>query len=60
MDRTMIEYEARKILGLDEDKWTIQLTDEELRVLQDIMRSEAQRKAGVFGVLQDKIGIIGS
>lgn len=58
--KEMTEDQAREVLGLDVQKWTIQFDDEELRMLQEIMRAEEARREAVFGNLLDKIESFGS
>lgn len=55
----MSEDQARKILGLDSNKWTLQFEDEQLRMLKEIMRAEAARRAAVFENLLENIESFG-
>ena len=60
MKSEMNEDKAREILGLSAEKWTLQFDDEELRMLQEIMRAEKARRDAVFGGLLDNIESFGS
>ena len=51
----MTDEQAREVLGLDAGLWTIQFSDEELRMLQEIMNAESKRREDIFGGLHDKI-----
>lgn len=55
----MSEDQAREILGLDSTKWTLQFDDEQLRMLKEIMRAEAARRAEVFKGLLENIESFG-
>lgn len=55
----MSEAQARDILGLDSNKWTLQFDDEQLRMLKEIMRAEAARRAEVFEGLLENIESFG-
>lgn len=54
------EDEAREVLGLDPEKWILQFNDEQLRMLQEIMRAEDVRRKSVFAGLLDNIESFGS
>lgn len=53
------EDQARDVLGLDSNKWTLQFDDEQLRMLKEIMRAEAVRRAEVFEGLLEHIESFG-
>lgn len=54
-ESNVTEDQAREVLGLDEGMWTVQLTDEELRMLQEIMKAEKDRRVAIFDDLLEKI-----
>jgi len=58
-DAEITEEKARDVLGLEADKLIIQFTDEELRMVQDIMRAEQKRRADLFDNLLEKIVSVG-
>lgn len=58
--RDISEDEALGILGLDPEKWTLQFDDEQLRMLQEIVRAEEVRRKAVFAGLLDNIESFGS
>lgn len=51
--------QAFDVLGLDSSLWTIQFTDEELRMLQEIMEAESRRREAIFGGLHEKVASFG-
>lgn len=55
----MNDAQARAILGIDANNWIIQFTDEELRMLQEVMNAEKRRRADLFDGLFQKIDEIG-
>ncbi|MBN8968980.1 MAG: hypothetical protein J0G95_11025 [Rhizobiales bacterium] len=58
-DNAMNVEKAWNTLGLDPNKWTIQFTDEELRMLKEVMRAEDARRQDIFGGLLENIKSIG-
>ena len=55
----MSEEQAFEMLGLDRDKWTLQFDGEQMRMLKEIMRAEAVRRAEVFEGLLKNIESLG-